>query len=216
MSFFPRHILIGCIGGIGLFLLQTGIEIITGYSFSLTIDYVKNIFTTPTLPIWLLSMGLALCLTLISTKIRHPLLTPTFFFTLPVIFYAVVFIGGFDLNKLREQGWLFNLISDDGGQENVPFYTFWTYFNFKKTQWSVLPYTFGTIFALVFFGILHVPINVPALSVSVNTDVDINKELRIHGYTNFLVNIQIIYQKEKKKNLKLLFYTNHIIFNYII
>jgi len=189
MSFFPRHILIGCIGGIGLFLLQTGIEIITGYSFNLTFDYVKNIFTTPTLPIWLLSMTLALGLSIAHTKIHHPLLTPTFFITLPVIFYIIVFIGGFDLNKLREQGWIFNLIADDGTQESVPFYTFWTYFDFKKTQWSVLPYTFGTIFALVFFGILHVPINVPALSVSVNTDVDINKELRIHGYTNFLSGI---------------------------
>ncbi|OUM60580.1 hypothetical protein PIROE2DRAFT_63055 [Piromyces sp. E2] len=186
MSFFPRHILIGCIGGIGLFLVQTGIEIITGYSFDLTFDYVKNIFTTPTLPIWLLSMALALCLSIAHTKISHPLLTPSFFLILPVVFYIIVFIGGFDLNRLREQGWLFNLISDDSSKESVPFYTFWTYFDFKKTQWSVLPYTFGTIFALVFFGILHVPINVPALSVSVNTDVDINKELRIHGYTNLL------------------------------
>jgi len=186
MSFFPRHILIGCIGGIGLFLVQTGIEIITGYTFELTLDYVKNIFTTSTLPIWLLSMALALFLSIAHTKIHHPLLTPTFFIALPIVFYIVVFIGGLDLNSLRDQGWLFNLISDNGNNESVPFYTFWTYFNFKKVQWSVLPYTFGTIFALVFFGILHVPINVPALSVSVNTDVDINKELCIHGYTNIL------------------------------
>lgn len=183
MSFFPRHILIGCIGGIGLFLLQTGIEIITGYSFDLTFDYVKNIFTSPALPIWLFSMALALILTIVNSKINHPLLVPTFFITVPIIFYIVVFIGKFDLNRLREQGWLFNLVSDDGNGD-VPFYTFWTYFDFKATQWSVLPYTFGTIFALAFFGILHVPINVPALSVSVNTDVDINKELKLHGFTN--------------------------------
>jgi len=188
MSFFPRHILIGCIGGIGLFLLQTGIEIITGYSFDLTFDYVKNIFTSPALPIWLFSMALALILTIVNSKINHPLLVPTFFITVPIIFYIVVFIGKFDLNRLREQGWLFNLVSDDGNGD-VPFYTFWTYFDFKATQWSVLPYTFGTIFALAFFGILHVPINVPALSVSVNTDVDINKELKLHGFTNLFVTI---------------------------
>jgi SulP family sulfate permease len=185
MSFFPRHILIGCIGGIGLFLVQTGIEIITGYSFELGFTYIKNIFTTPTLPIWLISITLAFGLSIVHTKIHHPLLVPTFFITLPVIFYLIVWIGGFNLDELREQGWLFNLISDDG-HNDVPFYTFWTYFDFKATQWSVIPYTLSTIFALVFFGILHVPINVPALSVSVNTEVDINKELKIHGYTNFI------------------------------
>jgi len=190
MSFFPRHILIGCIGGIGLFLLQTGIEIITGYSFELDLSYIKNIFTTPTLPIWLVSMTLALGLSIVHTKIHHPLLVPTFFITLPIIFYIIVWIGKFNLDHLREQGWLFNLISDDG-HGDVPFYTFWTYYDFKATQWSVIPYTLSTIFALVFFGILHVPINVPALSVSVNTEVDINNELKIHGYTNFIVSLNI-------------------------
>jgi len=129
-------------------------------------------------------MSLALGLSIVHTKIHHPLLVPTFFISLPAVFYLIVWIGGFNLDKLREQGWLFNLVSDDGNGD-VPFYTFWTYFNFSATQWSVIPYTLSTIFALVFFGILHVPINVPALSVSVNTEIDINKELKIHGYTNF-------------------------------
>jgi len=42
------------------------------------------------------------------------------------------------------------------------------------------------MFALTFFGILHVPINVPALAMSTGEDhVDLNHELRLHGFSNF-------------------------------
>ena len=43
----------------------------------------------------------------------------------------------------------------------------------------------STMLALTFFGILHVPINVPALAVSVGMDqVDVDRELVAHGYSN--------------------------------
>lgn len=46
------------------------------------------------------------------------------------------------------------------------------------------------MFALTFFGILHVPINVPALGLSVGEDhVDVDRELRAHGYSNVLSGI---------------------------
>lgn len=41
------------------------------------------------------------------------------------------------------------------------------------------------MFALTFFGILHVPINVPALGVSAGIDnVDVDRELVAHGLSN--------------------------------
>lgn len=41
--------------------------------------------------------------------------------------------------------------------------------------------------ALTFFGIIHVPINVPALGFSVGEDnVDVDRELKAHGLSNAL------------------------------
>lgn len=41
--------------------------------------------------------------------------------------------------------------------------------------------------ALTFFGILHVPINVPALALNSGEDnADLDRELKLHGYSNFL------------------------------
>ncbi len=42
------------------------------------------------------------------------------------------------------------------------------------------------MFALTFFGILHVPINVPALALISGEDhADLNHELKLHGFSNF-------------------------------
>ena len=43
------------------------------------------------------------------------------------------------------------------------------------------------MFALTFFGILHVPINIPALALTTGEDnLDVDRELRAHGWSNAL------------------------------
>jgi len=47
-----------------------------------------------------------------------------------------------------------------------------------------------TQLALVFFGILHVPLNVPALGVSLREDnVKLDRELVAHGYSNLIAGL---------------------------
>lgn len=53
------------------------------------------------------------------------------------------------------------------------------------------------MFALSFFGIIHVPINVPALGAAVKEDnLDVNRELIAHGISNtlsgFVGSIQVL------------------------
>ncbi|ORX66667.1 hypothetical protein BCR32DRAFT_225972 [Anaeromyces robustus] len=190
MSYFPKQVLKGCIGGIGFFLIESGIEVITGYSFELSFDYIKNIFTTSTLIIWLIALFLAISIELIQLKFRHNLLIPFFFLSIFAVFYIIVLIGGFDLDQLREKGWLFNIsssndLNDSNTNDNdFPFYGYLAYFSFTSIQWSVIPSVLPIFLGLILFGILLISINVPSLSISSNTDVDINKELKLHGYTN--------------------------------
>lgn len=70
---------------------------------------------------------------------------------------------------------------------------------FKLVDWAALAKTIPTMFALSFFGIIHVPINVPALGVAVQEDdVNINRELIAHGISNavsgFVGSIQVCVQ----------------------
>jgi SulP family sulfate permease len=57
--------------------------------------------------------------------------------------------------------------------------------DFKKTDWMAVVATVPTQLALVFFGLLHVPINLPSLAISIGEDnVDTDKELLSHGIAN--------------------------------
>lgn len=59
--------------------------------------------------------------------------------------------------------------------------------DFGAVDWAALGATVPAMLALTFFGVLHVPINVPALALSTGEDgVDVDRELRAHGISNAL------------------------------
>ena len=52
-------------------------------------------------------------------------------------------------------------------------------------DWGAIAETIPAMFALTFFGVLHVPINVPALGVNVGEDnLNLDRELIAHGLSN--------------------------------
>ncbi|RGB29585.1 sulfate transporter family-domain-containing protein [Rhizophagus diaphanus] len=183
IEFFPRHILVGCIGGVGWFLIATAIEVAARLDGNLSYSWemFKILFLdTHTFALWGSALGLAVLLRFIHSRLPHPLVVPFYFMIVPLLFYLAVYIFGFDWQNLRDDGWVFPL---PGG--NVPWWHFYTYYDFTKINWNALIQTVPAMFALTFFGILHVPINVPALGVSLNEDnVDTNRELMAHGFSN--------------------------------
>ena len=182
IHFFPRHILIGCIGGIGLFLLFTAVEVMAGIEPNINFEYFVDIFRLDPLKLWGTSLAIAILLKLIQKFIRSAMVVPLYYVVIPAAFYAIVLIAGVSSNQLREQGWLFKFPDSS----SLPFYTFWTYYDFSAVNWPAVLGTLPTMLALSFFGILHVPINVPALAVSTHQDVDLSAEILGHGVSNIM------------------------------
>ncbi|KAI8146871.1 sulfate transporter family-domain-containing protein [Fennellomyces sp. T-0311] len=204
IGFFPRHILVGTIGGVGWFLVITGIEVSgrLDENFSYTIPMLRKVFLDQhTLILWTAALGAALLLRLIQQRFSNALIVPAFYMVLPVAFYVVVAIARLDINQVRNDGWIFPLVESD-----LPFWHFYTNFNFAMVDWNAVGKTIPAMMALTFFGVLHVPINVPALGVSTNRDdVNVNRELIAHGVSNavsgFLGSVQ-----------NYLVYTNSLLF----
>ncbi|KAJ3333512.1 hypothetical protein HDU76_007278 [Blyttiomyces sp. JEL0837] len=173
IQFFPRHILVGCIGGIGWFLFITGIEVTTGgLKPSLDWEVITKLFSPGLLVLWGGSLSLAILLKAMQRKVHHPLFVPIFYATVPLVFYFITVVClKMSLDQLREYGLLLTLPSVD----EAPFWTFWTYFNgFKDLQWSAIPPTIGTQIAL---------------AVSTNQEVDVNGEIVGHGLANLLAGL---------------------------
>ncbi|KAF8896886.1 hypothetical protein CPB84DRAFT_1815880 [Gymnopilus junonius] len=169
VGFFPRHILVG---------LTVSMRI-PDDDFNLSWDTFQLMFLDRhNLLLWTLPLALAILLRVITHKytISSSFRLVNFIF-IPVVFYVVVFAAGLDLEGLRKTGWIFDM----GAAAHS--------LDFGLVRYSALWSTLPTQFALLFFNILHPPLNVPALAVSLNIDVDTNQELVAHGYSNLLSGI---------------------------
>ncbi|KAI8064595.1 sulfate transporter family-domain-containing protein [Gongronella butleri] len=185
IEFFPRHILVATIGGVGWFLVATGIEVSGRLDGNLeyNLPMLRALFLDGhTFALWFSAFMVAIALRVIQHYVRSSMVVPLFFMVLPLVFYAVVLIAGLSVDDVRDSGWIFPLVDD-----SVPFWQFYTYYDFTIVDWKAVAETIPAMLALTFFGLLHVPLNVPALSVSTNRDnVDLNRELVAHGISNTL------------------------------
>lgn len=196
VGFFPRHILIGCIGSVGYFLIITGIEVslkIPKFSYNykfwadlLPLDYNWGKLLLPIL----------LTTTLIISQKKfnnNSLVLPAFYVGCLILFHFVVaLMPNLNLPLLRQHGWIFSTANDEVATSSSSiigdkWYSFYALFNFKYINWGLVVKNIPTMSALVFFGILHVPINVPALAVTLGCDkYSVDQELIAHGWSNFI------------------------------
>jgi len=184
IGFFPRHILIGCIGGVGWFLIATGLEVSARLDGNLNYNLttLQKIFSLDTIFLWSIPLVLAVVLMVAQRFVKSNFLVGGYFISVALIFYFFKFALGFPVEQLRAHGWVF-----DAPPAGNPWYHFYTLYDLRAVNWEALAETIPAMFALTFFGILHVPINLPALSISTGEDnLNLDRELLAHGVTNVL------------------------------
>jgi SulP family sulfate permease len=127
VSFFPRHILIGCIGGVGFFLVVTGIEVSARIEGNLNYDLptLQKLFSADTWYLWCLPLFLAISIMVLQRMIKSPFVLPAFFVCVFATFYIIVEgIFHMDLEVVRNAGWIF-----EQPEAGVKFYRFYSYFS---------------------------------------------------------------------------------------
>ncbi|TQN66966.1 hypothetical protein CSHISOI_05467, partial [Colletotrichum shisoi] len=185
VGFIPRHILIGCIGGVGWFLVATGFEVSARMDGSLEydMDTLHKLFRSDTIPLWVTPLLLAIVLFYSQTRGASKYFLPLYIISIPVVFYFFVFsLDALEPDSLRDNGWIF-----EGPPSDEPWWYFYTLYKFNLVEWDAVLECVPAMLALTFFGILHVPINVPALALQSGEDnADLDRELKLHGYSNFI------------------------------
>jgi sulfate permease, SulP family len=124
IGFFPRHILIGCIGGVGWFLVATGLEVSARLDENLEYNWttLRKLLHHDTVLLWITPLILAVVLLVGKRWIKHPLMDATYFLSIIAVFYFFVgVIPDLKLHQLRAKGWVFE--APDAG---VPFYHFYS------------------------------------------------------------------------------------------
>lgn len=184
VGFFPRHILIGCIGGVGWFLVATAVEVSARLNGNLeyNLTTLQHLFRADTVLLWTIPLVLAIVLIYVQKFVKSKFLVGGYFIAVAAIFYFFKFALNIQFDTLHSNGWIF-----DSPPAGNPWYHFYTLYNFRAVHWGALGETVPAMFALTFFGVLHVPINVPALGISTGEDnLNVDRELLAHGVSNAL------------------------------
>ncbi|KAK2809956.1 hypothetical protein FQN50_003370 [Emmonsiellopsis sp. PD_5] len=182
IGFFPRHILIGCIGGVGWFLVATGVVVSARLSGTLeyNLETLERLLQLDTIFLWTVPLVVAVGLLVLKRFVKSNFLVGGYFISVAAIFYIFKFALNLPLETLRSRGWVFEAPSS-----SEPWYHFYTLYDFSAVNWPALAETVPAMFALTFFGVLHVPINVPALGISTGEDnLNVDGELIAHGISN--------------------------------
>ena len=123
VGFIPRHILIGCIGGVGWFLVATGFEVTARLDGNLNYDVttLRKMLESDTLILWVIPLGLAIFLYWSQSKIQSKYYLPTYILTIPAVFYFFVLsLSGLNPGSLRKSGWIF-----EGPEAGEPWWSFY-------------------------------------------------------------------------------------------
>lgn len=201
--FFPNHVLVGCIGGIGVFILFTAAEVTTNVPFQLSLEGLESLVEHWYLLWVVLAFEASLRLLMWATqdelgRPKWQLLTPTFYISITPIFYLGLWIAGISMDRAREIGYFFPATNTGtlttADEPTSPWMDphLWDIFrvvDFGTISWMAVLESTGTMVALAAFSLIHVPINIPAFAISTDVETDMNAELIAHGWSNGLSGI---------------------------
>jgi SulP family sulfate permease len=127
VGFIPRHILMGCIGGVGVFLIFTGVEVSARLDGNLNFDLktLSKLFESDTVSLWVIPLILAIFLIWSTPRVNSKYYLPLYILSIPAVFYF--FVGALEpLNTidLRKTGWIF-----DGPEADEPWWYFYTLYS---------------------------------------------------------------------------------------
>ena len=169
VHYFPNHVLVGCIAGIGVFLAKTGVEVTINAVFT---DACDNV-----LPIAVVVAFEAL-LRLLDHVLRNqdgkpifPLLSPIFFCSVTPIFYLGLYVFNISITDATEAGYFFPSLLGSGDSSlssiwNQDLLTQWTVVDIRTISWNAVWDSVPTMVSLTLFSLIHVPINIPAFALS--------------------------------------------------
>mmetsp|Transcript_40051 Transcript_40051/g.96643 ORF Transcript_40051/g.96643 Transcript_40051/m.96643 type:complete len:1036 (-) Transcript_40051:38-3145(-) len=196
--FFPNHVLVGCIGGIGVFILITAIEVTNNETFTFDWDGLVGFADHFHLFAVVLFFELFLRLLMYKTQdadgvAKYPYLSPVYFCCITPAFYLGLRLLGISMDQATEMGYFFPTTVEAGATDTTT--TSWWHddnlwdifqvIDLSTVSWSAVFHSTGTMVALAAFSLIHVPINIPAFAISTDVEVDMNAELMAHGYANF-------------------------------
>jgi len=231
VRYFPSHVLVGFIGGIGIFVAMSSIGVLTGEDPEFSPEGVSKLLSkfglmAPSLAFEAFLRILTVVLTDETGKPKYSLLTPLFFLSIVPMFYMGLFFCGITMDEATDRGYFFPSASPEEAAQVTGGYPFssnqqsslwegifdghvldvFRVVDFRTVSWKAVFKSLGTVLGLSCFSVINVPINIPAFANTCKVDVDMDNELMAHGYSNMLAGLLGGIQNVMTYSVSVLFY----------
>jgi len=115
--------------------------------------------------------------------LRRSMVVPLYFIGTGGLFFVLLRYLNVSVHEAQRSGWLFSFNVGGDGTDNVAegldLLEMLQLINFKHIRWDLVGNQLFTILGIVFFSVIHVPVNTPALAASCHMEPDLDKELRV-------------------------------------
>ena len=178
--YFPNHVLVGCIAGIGVFLAKTGIEVTIDAVFTQAWDDFHLVVVVLVLEAVLRTLDRILRDR--EGKPLYSLLSPIYFCLVTPMFYLGLWILRVSVSDATAAGYFFPSLQGSGDVSssliwNHELLTLWTVIDFSKISWPAIVDSIPTLVSLTLFSLIHVPINIPAFALTTSKNLSLLQQL---------------------------------------
>jgi SulP family sulfate permease len=178
IRYIPYPVIGGFLGGSGWLLATGGIRVMTGHPF--TLENLPSLFGREQMLHWLPGAAFGACLFWVLRKAKNRLLIPGLLLFAIGIFYFIVWISGSTIDQVRVQGWLPELPASGGpGLFSVASIV-------SSFSWGLLLNHVNILATILLTSVVSILLTASALELSVQQEIDLNRELRCAGAATFL------------------------------
>jgi SulP family sulfate permease len=178
VRFFPFPVVGGFLAGTGWLLVQGSFGAMTDYQ--LTLQNIEVLVQPNQLFLWVPGLIFAIVLFAGMKHYRHYLTMPVILISAIVVFYLGLIIAGISIEQAIRQGLLLGRL-----QEAVIWQPF-SLRNLLAADWTAILGQSGNISIILILSLLSLLLNTSALELTIEKDIDFDRELRAAGAANIL------------------------------
>ena len=181
VRFIPFPVVGGFLAGTGWLIVKFSFTMMT--DMDLTLVNLEHFIESHILFQWFPGLVFAVVMLLAGRRFSHYLLTPGILTGSIILFYGIMFTQGFTFGELENRGFLLGPFPEGGLFPGFPFQYV------PDFRWDLFLVHLPAIATMMILSAISVLFNYSGLELIVKEDFDLDKELRLTGYSNILAGI---------------------------
>jgi len=177
VRYIPYPVFGGFLAGTGWLLVQGGMGLLVGNTPFLAL------FSPDKLLAWLPAMLFALLLTFVLRRHSHFLIVPGALLGAIGLFYGLLWLNHLTIAEATAQGWLLGPFPTGGLWQPLSFSAL------GQIAWPALLQEAGNIGTILLISAISLLLNASGIEVTTQTDLDLNRELKVAGLANCLAGL---------------------------